>query len=113
MSKLGLEMLKTKMVKNKRLTTNRSQQFSCLMKFRVLSFLGIGRAHTAAELISQWVKYVTADEMLSVHMTYGRRGEDYDPRGQMRHPSYRQSSRYKDHSGSVKGVRADPDTAPR
>lgn len=31
----------------------------------------------------------------------------------MRHPSYHQSCRYKDHSGSVKGVGADPDTAPQ
>lgn len=34
-------------------------------------------------------------------------------RAQMRHPPYHQSCRYKDHSGSVKGVRAEPDTAPQ
>lgn len=91
---------------------NCSYEAKCLCN-PVSVFLGLGRAHTAAELISQWMKYVMADKPVFVHMTYGRRGEDYDPRGQMRHPAYHQSSRYKDHSGSVKGVRADPDTAPR
>lgn len=51
--------------------------------------------------------------MANVCMTNCCHCEDYEPRVQMRHPSYHQSCRYKDHSVSVKGVKADPDTAPR